>query len=283
MPAGTPVTLRFRTFHDDVTGVKARLYSVDTRTASRSSTMHKRRQRRRLLPGRPRRQVVRLLADDDARQLGRGQPLVPVHRHRRHRHRLLRRRHRRPRRRPRLARPTTRSTAAGRSCSTCPASRRPAWAKDAVIYQIFPDRFRNGRSDNDPKTGDVRYDVPVVKLPLGRPPEGYCRNYADASDDLPGVRRHAPAAPDPEQPRAATTWAATSRASTSSSTTSRPSASTPSTSTRSSTRARTTATTRRTTRKVDPYFGTQKDWDNLAKHAVATAGSGSSSTACSTT
>ena len=24
-----------------------------------------------------------------------------------------------------------------------------------MIYQIFPDRFRNGRTDNDPKTGDV--------------------------------------------------------------------------------------------------------------------------------
>ena len=61
----------------------------------------------------------------------------------------------------------------------------PAWAKDAVIYQIFPDRFRNGRKDNDPKTGDVRYDDPVIRLGWGVNPEGYCRNYADAATACP--------------------------------------------------------------------------------------------------
>ena len=39
-----------------------------------------------------------------------------------------------------------------------PGFTAPAWAKDAVIYQIFPDRFRNGRANNDPRTGDVRYE-----------------------------------------------------------------------------------------------------------------------------
>ena len=34
----------------------------------------------------------------------------------------------------------------------------PNWVTNAVIYQIFPDRFRNGSTKNDPKTGDVRYD-----------------------------------------------------------------------------------------------------------------------------
>ena len=33
---------------------------------------------------------------------------------------------------------------------TCPGFTAPSWAKDAVIYQIFPDRFRNGRANNDP-------------------------------------------------------------------------------------------------------------------------------------
>ena len=61
----------------------------------------------------------------------------------------------------------------------------PDWAQDAVIYQIFPDRFRNGRKDNDLKTGTVRYDDPVIKLPWGALPEGYCRNYANSND--PGV------------------------------------------------------------------------------------------------
>ena len=62
-----------------------------------------------------------------------------------------------------------------------PTFTAPGWASNAVIYQIFPDRFRNGRANNDPKTGDVRYDDPVIKLPWGTLPEGYCRNYADAT------------------------------------------------------------------------------------------------------
>ncbi len=62
-----------------------------------------------------------------------------------------------------------------------PGFTAPAWAKSASIYQIFPDRFRDGRADNNPKTGDVRYDDPVLKLKWGTLPEGYCRNYADAN------------------------------------------------------------------------------------------------------
>jgi len=66
-----------------------------------------------------------------------------------------------------------------------PGFQAPAWASDAVVYQIFPDRFRNGRKDNDPKTGDPRYEDPVLALPWGTLPEGYCRNYADASTSCP--------------------------------------------------------------------------------------------------
>jgi len=66
-----------------------------------------------------------------------------------------------------------------------PGFTAPAWARDAFIYQIFPDRFRNGRKDNDPSTGDVRYDDPVLKLPWGTLPEGYCRNYANAPTSCP--------------------------------------------------------------------------------------------------
>ncbi len=62
-----------------------------------------------------------------------------------------------------------------------PSFTAPSWAKDAVIYQIFPDRFRGGRTNNNPKTGDSRYDVPVLKLPWGTLPEGYCKNYKDAT------------------------------------------------------------------------------------------------------
>ncbi|MFN8632049.1 MAG: glycoside hydrolase family 13 protein [Chloroflexota bacterium] len=62
-----------------------------------------------------------------------------------------------------------------------PGFKAPAWAHNAVIYQIFPDRFRNGRANNDPTTGDTRYADPVVKLPWGTLPEGYRRNYAGAT------------------------------------------------------------------------------------------------------
>lgn len=66
-----------------------------------------------------------------------------------------------------------------------PAFTAPTWASNAIIYQIFPDRFRNGRKDNDPKTGDPRYDLPVLKLPWGTLPEGFCRNYSDGAINCP--------------------------------------------------------------------------------------------------
>ena len=31
---------------------------------------------------------------------------------------------------------------------------QPEWVKDAVFYQIFPDRFRNGEESNDVQNGD---------------------------------------------------------------------------------------------------------------------------------
>lgn len=43
-----------------------------------------------------------------------------------------------------------------------PGFQVPAWAKDAVYYYIFPERFRNGDHSNDPKTGRERYqDKPI--------------------------------------------------------------------------------------------------------------------------
>ena len=35
----------------------------------------------------------------------------------------------------------------------------PAWSKDAVWYQIFPERFSNGDKSNDPAPGDNGYFV----------------------------------------------------------------------------------------------------------------------------
>src|SRR4051812_2054758 len=76
-----------------------------------------------------------------------------------------------------------------------PAFRPIPWMKDAVIYQIFPDRFRNGRSNNDPTGNEPRYGYPsdpldrIIDKPWGSMPEGYCRDYIN------------PAAPCTESPR----------------------------------------------------------------------------------
>ena len=37
----------------------------------------------------------------------------------------------------------------------CQADPPPAWAKDAIWYQIFPERFRNGDADNDPTAASL--------------------------------------------------------------------------------------------------------------------------------
>jgi Alpha amylase, catalytic domain len=84
-----------------------------------------------------------------------------------------------------------------------PGFEAPGWARQAFIYQIFPDRFRNGRANNDPRTGDVRYDDPVLALPWGVKPEGYCRNYADGATNCPWRFDDTPPSTSPtkEQPR----------------------------------------------------------------------------------
>ena len=45
-----------------------------------------------------------------------------------------------------------------------PAFKVPDWAADAIYYQIFPDRFRNGDRRNDPKPGVARYQNHTVEL-----------------------------------------------------------------------------------------------------------------------
>ncbi len=179
VPAGTPVTLRFRTFHDDVTSVKVRLYSVDRAgqqivpmsiAASGVSCYQADLAAdscdfwQATLPGSWGvdnlwyRFIVTDGTDtdyyaDDTAALDGG-----------------------------LGAPTDEVVDASWALMLFePGFAAPAWAKNAVIYQIFPDRFRNGRSDNDPRSGDVRYDDPVIALPWGTLPEGYCRNYAGAT------------------------------------------------------------------------------------------------------
>lgn len=150
-----------------------------------------------------------------------------------------------------------------------PGFESPAWARDAFIYQIFPDRFRDGRKDNNARTGDIRYDDPIVKLNWGILPEGFCRNYADGNTNCPWRFDDTPPAssPDKEQPRGRDYYGGDLRGvdqkldylkflgvntiyfnpvfdagSNHSYDT-------------------------QNYYKIDPYFGTQKDWENLVKHA----------------
>ena len=150
-----------------------------------------------------------------------------------------------------------------------PGFTAPTWAKSASIYQIFPDRFRDGRADNNPKTNDIRYDDPVIKLPWGILPEGFCRNYSDGNTNCPWRFDTTPPAdsPNKEQPRGRDYFGGDLKGvdqyldylqslgvntiyfnpifdagSNHSYDT-------------------------QDYYKVDPYFGTQKDWENLAKHA----------------
>jgi glycosidase len=59
------------------------------------------------------------------------------------------------------------------------------WLQKAVVYQIFPDRFRNGRSNNDPSPTEPRYGYPdnpqdqILKKQWDELPEGYCGRYVD--------------------------------------------------------------------------------------------------------
>ncbi len=41
-----------------------------------------------------------------------------------------------------------------------PAFQSPDWVKNAVIYQIFPERFRDGDPNNHPPPGSFHYDLP---------------------------------------------------------------------------------------------------------------------------
>ncbi len=70
------------------------------------------------------------------------------------------------------------------------------WMQNGVMYQIFPDRFRNGSTDNDPKVTDPRYaypapenatpeqiqaaaDAQIILKQWSDLPEGYCRDYVN--------------------------------------------------------------------------------------------------------
>ncbi len=182
VPAGTSVRLRFRTFHDDVTSVKVRVYDVNqggqsfvpmaiaasdvacyqadlaTETCDYWEAS--------LTAATPNNLWYRFIVTDGTKTVYYADDTAALD--------------------GGLGSPS--DTVVDTSYALMfydPGFKAPKWAKDAVIYQIFPDRFRNGRTSNDPQTGDVRYNDPVLALPWGTLPEGFCRNYADASTNCP--------------------------------------------------------------------------------------------------
>ena len=268
VPAGTPVTVRFRTFHDDVTGVGLRVYSLNaagqtvrkmTIAAADAPCDDPALAAERcdywsttLANGTADNLWYRFIVSDgaDVDYYGDDTPALDGG----------------------LGGATDDPIDQSWALTVhVPGFTAPSWAKDAVIYQIFPDRFRNGRSDNDPKTGDVRYDDPVIKLGWGILPEGFCRNYADGATNCPWRFDSTPPADSPakEQPRGRDYYGGDLKGvdqqldyldalgvtalyfnpifdagSNHSYDT-------------------------QDFKRLDPYFGTQKDFDNLIKHAKA--------------
>jgi glycosidase len=197
VPAGTPVKLRLRTFHDDVTAVTARIYDVNDnvqrllpmQVAASDVSCYQAGLGARTcdfwevtLPnGAPNNLWYRFIVSDgtdtdyyadDTAALDGGLG-------------------------------ATSDDAVDRSWALTvhtPGFTSPEWARNAVIYQIFPDRFRNEVKGNDPRTGDPRYDEPVVFAPWNTLPEGHCRGYTTGcttgprgrdymGGDLRGVRK----------------------------------------------------------------------------------------------
>ncbi len=150
-----------------------------------------------------------------------------------------------------------------------PAFSAAAWARSAVIYQIFPDRFRNGRADNDPHTSDVRYDDPVLKLSWGVLPEGYCRNYADANANCPWRFDDTPpdSSPTKESPRGRDYFGGDLKGVDQNLDYLKSLGVTALYFNPIFDAASNHGYDTQDYYKIDPYFGTQKDWENLVKHA----------------
>jgi glycosidase len=185
VPAGTPVTLRFRTFHDDVTSVKLRLYDVNagaqqivnmTRAASDVSCYQESLAAEScdfwqyaVANASPDNLWYRFIVADGSKTAYYGDDTSALD--------------------GGLGQPTDAQVDQSWALMAyAPSFAAPGWAKDAVVYQIFPDRFRNGSTANDPKTGDPRYDDPVIRKSWGSLPEGYCSHYNTGCSEGPRGR-----------------------------------------------------------------------------------------------
>jgi glycosidase len=181
VPAGTPVLIRFRTFHNDVTGVALRVYDLNANG-------------QRILP-------MSLVATDSCYQAGLEASTCDYWQASLNETtpnnlwyrfivtdgtKTVYYADNTPALDGGLGRPS--DNVVDQSFALMfydPTFTSPSWAKSASVYQIFPDRFFNDNKKNDPKTGDIRYDDPVLKLKWGTLPEGYCRNYADGATNCP--------------------------------------------------------------------------------------------------
>ena len=140
--------------------------------------MTPRRQRRALLRRRPSRRETCDFWQATLPNAQLGLPLVPLHRHRRHRTAYYGDDTPR-RRRPRRARPRRRATGAMRSPSTTRRSRRPPWMKNAVDLPDLPGPLPQRPTRQRPEDrATCSYHRPRSKLLWSALPEGYCRGYA---------------------------------------------------------------------------------------------------------
>ena len=64
----------------------------------------------------------------------------------------------------------------------------PEWAKDGVIYQIFPERFRNGDASNDPDFSEPWY-VGATKLPASGKTNGEYFHLMEDWYDIDGLKQ----------------------------------------------------------------------------------------------
>src|SRR6266536_3050985 len=202
VPAGTPVKVRFRTFHDDVTGVKLRLYDLNasaqkivpmTRVASDVSCYQASLAsescdywQTTLPDGAPDNLWYRFVVSDGAKTAYYADDTAALD--------------------GGLGAPSDDPVDNSWALTVyVPGFQTPAWARNAVIYQIFPDRFRDAVPGNDPVPGkadnkrwsnDPRYAYPngdpggssepawdrIAQMQWNELPEGYCRNYSGATE-----------------------------------------------------------------------------------------------------
>lgn len=71
----------------------------------------------------------------------------------------------------------------------------PEWVKEAVFYQIFPDRFYNGNTDNDVENNEYTFDGhPTIKKDWSEKAaeysEGFCLDFFGG--DLEGIKKKIP-------------------------------------------------------------------------------------------